>query len=169
MDSNSDIVENHALDLSMLSTTEKILILAINRWNKDFAPNASDLAKEVNIPASTVTTSLKRMKDTVENSKGKRKKSSMLSLIFDWEPHHSITLTSFGKNVAEHIEKHHHILELFLFEDLKLSKTDAHNESEILGTMISCNITKAMNKKLKKEFTRNTCICPEENHICIIE
>ena len=119
---------NKKYPINDLNPTERQIIKFVYRWNKQMLPNTRDIANQLNLPQSTVSSTLKRMKE----SKDKHN-------IFEWEPHHGVALTSDGEGTAVHIENHHHILELFLHRSLDLDEHTAHQESELLGIAMSCN------------------------------
>lgn len=144
-----------------LNPTERQIIKFVYRWNKQIPPNTRDIANQLNLPQSTVTSTLKRMKD----SKGKNN-------IFDWEPHHGVALTSDGEGTAAHIENHHHILELFLHRSLDIDENMAHQESELLGIAMSCNLTEKIYEKynLTIDDMAKSCICPDDDEEgCVFE
>ena len=157
-------IESHKklnFDLNQLNKNEMQIIKFVLKWNKPIAPNASDVSKGLDLPASTVLSTLKRMKQADEKNKRRAKE---IALIFDWAPRHSITLTKFGQDIAKHIDLHHHIFELFLAEQLSIPKQEAHKESELMEINISCKLTDRIINKLNLIQWEKLCICPEENH-----
>lgn len=136
-----------------LNPTERQIIKFVYRWNKQMLPNTGDIAKQLNLPQSTVSSTLKRMKGT-DKKKG----------IFEWEPHHGVALSMAGKKIAEHIENHHHILEIFLHKSLELNEDQAHKESELLGISVSCDLTQIISNyyKISMDSLGEYCICPDD-------
>ena len=136
-----------------LNPTEREIIKFVYRWKKNYLPNSRDIAENLRLPQSTVSSTLKRMKDS------KKKKN-----IFEWEPHHGVELTEEGQIIAEHIENHHHIMEIFLHKALELDEHQAHKESESLGISVSCDLTKIISNyyKLTLESLGESCICPDD-------
>lgn len=147
--------------INELNPTERQIIKFVYRWNKQMLPNTGDIAKQLNLPQSTVTSTLKRMKGT------DKKKD-----IFTYEPHHGVSLTEYGKMVAVHIENHHHIMEIFLHKSLELDENQAHRESELLGLSVSCNLTNTISAyyNLSKDSLSKFCICPDhKQQECILK
>ncbi len=142
-----------------LNPTERQIIKFVYRWKEPIPPNTRDIADQLNVPQSTVTSTLKRMKDSQNKNK-----------IFAWEPHHGVALTEKGKGTAEHIENHHHILEFFLHKSLNLDGNIAHQESDLLGVSVSCNLTERIFEKYKISFDDigKFCICPDETE-CVFK
>lgn len=138
--------------LNELNSTERQIIKFVYRWDKQMPPNTRDIADHLNFPQSTVSSTLQRMKKSDKKD------------IFDWEPHHGIALTETGRNVAEHLENHHHIMEIFLHNSLELDEVRSHQESEILGLSVSCNLTKIISDyyNITKDSLGQSCICPDD-------
>lgn len=141
-------------DITDLNPTERHIIKFVYHWDKQMPPNTRDISEGLNLPQSTVSSTLKRMKDTKKDKKD----------IFQYEPHHGVALTDEGKQIAEHIEHHHHIMEIYLHESLGLDEINSHQESELLGISVSCNLTNIILKKYKlsKDSLGQFCICPDE-------
>ena len=147
--------------LTDLNTTERHIIKFVYHWKKQMPPNTRDISKGLNLPQSTISSTLKRMKD------GNKQKKD----IFQYEPHHGVALTEeFGKEIAEHIEHHHHIMEIYLHKSLGLDEISSHQESELLGLSVSCNLTNIISEKynINKEKLGQFCICPEEKE-CVLK
>ena len=136
-----------------LNPTERQIIKFVYRWVNQMLPNTKDIAKNLNLPHSTVSSTLKRMKGT------EKKK-----YIFAWEPYHGVALTEEGKIIAEHIENHHHIMEIFLHKSLELDEIRSHKESELLGISVSCELTKTISDyyNITKDSLGKFCICPDD-------
>ena len=152
-----------------LNPTERHIIKFVSRWDKAILPNTSDIAMELNLPLSTVSSTLKRMKDTasIKNDSKKispRKRSSDIAKFFAWEPHHGVVLTEFGKKVAEHIEHHHHVMELYLHSTLGIDNQLAHEESELLSISLSCKLKNIIMDKFNFDLDtwNKKCICPDD-------
>jgi Mn-dependent DtxR family transcriptional regulator len=165
------------LPLSVFNSTELQIIRFVFRWIKPIPPNTSDIANGLRFPASTVVSTLSRMKNASQRPKNSeldqrnlastaRIRPREISMIFDWEPHRAVQLTEFGLKVAEHLEQHHHVLEYFLHQTLPLSKEQAHNESDILGTAMTCTLTMIISEKFRIDSWKEACICPETYDIC---
>ncbi|MFW9930042.1 MAG: hypothetical protein ACFFD1_11675 [Candidatus Thorarchaeota archaeon] len=153
-----------------LNPTERLIIKFVSRWKRSILPNTRDIATELNLPQSTVSSSLKRMKETKANDKltkksSTKKKNSDMSKLFEWEPHHGVALTAFGKKIAEHIEHHHHVMEIYLHKSLGLEKVQAHHESELLSLSLSCNLSNIIAEKFNLDIDSlsKLCICPEDH------
>lgn len=140
-----------------LNPTERHIIKFVYRWKEPLPPNTRDIADQLKLPQSTVTSTLKRMKDSQTKNE-----------IFAWEPHHGVALTDIGKKTAEHIEHHHHMLEFFLHESLDIDEKMAHQESELLGVSVSCNLTEQIFKKFPINDMGKSCICPDEEE-CVFK
>ena len=155
--------------ITNLNPTERQIIKFVFRWNKSMLPNTSDIATELNLPPSTVSSTLKRMKETGISNKGSKKSSprrrnSDIAKLIEWEPHHGVVLTDFGKKVAEHIEHHHHVMELYLHESLGIDFEEAHQESELLGIVLSCKLKNIFMEKYNFNISTwdKKCICPDD-------
>ena len=155
-------IDSEKFNINDLNPTERHIIKFVYHWNKQMPPNTRDISKGLYLPQSTVSSTLKRMKD------GNKQKKD----IFQYEPHHGVALTGFGKEIAEHIEHHHHIMEIYLHKSLDLDEISSHEESELLGLSVSCNLTNLILKKYKlsKESLGQFCICPDEvGNECVLK
>ena len=155
--------------ITNLNPTERQIIKFVFRWNKSMLPNTSDIATELNLPPSTVSSTLKRMKETGISNKGSKKSSprrrnSDIAKLIEWEPHHGVVLTDFGKKVAEHIEHHHLVMVLFFQESLGIDFEEAHQESELLGIVLSCKLKNIIMEKYNFNISTwdKKCICPDD-------
>ena len=140
--------------LTELNSTERQIVKFVYHWDKEIPPNTNDIYKGLKIKQSTISSTLKRMKESKKLKKD----------IFNYKPHHDVTLTAYGKRIAEHLEHHHHIMEIYLHQSLGLDELVSHQESELLGLSVSCNLTNIISEKfnITKEKLGQYCICPEE-------
>lgn len=150
-----DMDKNHLETDSLiaLNPTERQIIKFVYRWNGEDPPVTKIISEKLNIPHSTISSTLQRMQ-----------KDSKKSDLFDWKPHTPVALTQSGRNLAEHIEHHHHIMEIFLHKSLDLDENQSHQESELLGLSVSCNLAKTISAhfNLTKSTLGQFCICPDD-------
>lgn len=135
--------------IDVLNPTERKLLIFLYRWNDTLPPNAGDVKQALSLPASTVSSTLRRLKEkTVEEP-----------LIY-WEPRHSIQLTEHGQRTALHLDRHHHVLEFFLHHSLGMKVDEAHEEAEMLGLGTSCRLVQLIIDKHNIDEWQNYCVCP---------
>ena len=63
-------------------------------------------------------------------------------------------------------------MEIYLHKSLDLDEISSHEESELLGLSVSCNLTNLILKKYKlsKESLGQFCICPDEvGNECVLK
>ena len=158
---NDNAMNPDDFKITELNPTERQIIKFVYHWEKQMPPNTKDISKRLNFPQSTVSSTLKRMKETKQQKRE----------IFQYEPHHGVALTEFGKKIAEHIEHHHHIMEIYLHKSLGLNEMVSHRESELLGISVSCNLTNIISEKynITKDTLGQFCICPEDGNECVLK
>jgi len=76
-----------------------------------------------------------------------------------WIRYSHVELTEKGKNLAKELLRHAQLLELLLHNELELSIQEAHEESEKLNLMLSCD---TINKICEKYNHPNYCPCGNE-------
>jgi len=75
-----------------------------------------------------------------------------------WEKYKPIKLTQAGLNRALEIKRHTHLLSMLLYNELKLSLTEAYEESKKMATLLSC---KTINRICEKYDHPKNCHCGE--------
>jgi DtxR family Mn-dependent transcriptional regulator len=76
-----------------------------------------------------------------------------------WERYSHVELTHNGENIAKELLRHAQLLELLLHKELELSVDKAHEESEKLNLIFSCE---TINKICEKYNHPNYCPCGNE-------
>jgi len=102
-----------------------------------------DLSKRMNIPHSTLGSCIGRLE---------------AKALVKYEPYHEVELTNEGKELAKEILRHKHLIEIFLYRELDLSKEKAHEESEKLNLVFSCE---TIDKICEKYGHPKKCPCGE--------
>jgi len=102
-----------------------------------------ELSKEMDVPHSTLGSCIGRLK--------------ALGLV-NYEPYYEVELTSEGNDLAKEILRHKHLIEILLYRELHLSKENAHEESEKLNLVFSCE---TINKICEKYGHPKECPCGE--------
>lgn len=102
------------------------------------------VAKKLDIPHSTVGSSVKRLE---ENG------------FVIYERYKPVILSKKGKEIAAELTRHARLLELLLHYELGLNPIDAHNESEKFHLLFSCN---TINRICEKYSHPKECPCGEE-------
>ena len=100
-----------------------------------------DIAKILKVPHSTIGSSVKRLEE----------KGYVI-----YERYQPVKLSHTGKNLAIELGRHARLLELLLHNELGLDPLDAHNESEKLNLLLSCN---TINKICAKYEHPRECPC----------
>ncbi|MHA1913636.1 MAG: metal-dependent transcriptional regulator [Promethearchaeota archaeon] len=100
-----------------------------------------DISKILNIPHSTVGSSVKRLE---ENG------------YVIYERYKPVNLSLKGINLAIELSRHARLLELLLYNELGLDPLAAHKESEKLNLLLSCN---TINKICTKYEHPRECPC----------
>lgn len=93
------------------------------------------LAKKLNLRKSTVSESLKDL--------------AAAGLVIA-PPYGKVTLTAAGKKFGEKITFKHRLIEVFLYETLKMSKDSVHAEAEILEHAISDEVAEKLSVFLNR-------------------
>lgn len=75
-----------------------------------------------------------------------------------YEPYYEVKLTSEGKELAKEILRHKHLIEMLLYREIHLSREKAHEESEKLNLIFSCE---TINKICEKYGHPKECPCGE--------
>ncbi len=111
---------------------------------------------------------LKKIREEIKNQKGLETPFSTINSSIErlekldyveWTRYYPIKLTEKGLNLAKELIRHAQLLELFLYNELKLSRDDAHYESEKLNLLLSCE---TINKICEKYSHPTICPCGEE-------
>ncbi|TXT53351.1 MAG: hypothetical protein BAJALOKI1v1_2500004 [Promethearchaeota archaeon] len=76
----------------------------------------------------------------------------------EYEPYYEVKLTTEGDELAKEILRHKHLIEIFLYRELDLTKEQAHEESERLNLVFSCEV---INKICEKFDHPKECPCGE--------
>ncbi|MBD3194127.1 MAG: hypothetical protein GF317_03670 [Candidatus Lokiarchaeota archaeon] len=76
-----------------------------------------------------------------------------------WKKYKPIQLTQSGMDFAKELIRHSQLLEVLLFEELKLTPEEAHHESEKFNLLFSCN---TINKICEKYNHPDECPCGEK-------
>jgi Mn-dependent DtxR family transcriptional regulator len=97
--------------------------------------------REIKIPLSTINSCIERLEN-----KG----------FVDWIRYSPFKLTEKGVNLAKELIRHARLLETLLYNELKLSAKEAHNESEKFNLLFSCN---TINKICEKYEHPSECPC----------
>jgi len=100
-----------------------------------------EISNKMEIPHSTLGSCIGRLK-----TKG----------LVKYEPYYEVELTSEGKELAKEILRHKHLIEIFLYRELHLSKEKAHEESEKINLVFSCE---TINKICEKYGHPKECPC----------
>lgn len=101
------------------------------------------LSKKMDIPHSTLGSCIGRLK--------------MKGLV-KYEPYYEVELTNEGRELAKEILRHKHLIEIFLYRELRLSREKAHEESEKLYLVFSCE---TINRICEKYGHPKECPCGE--------
>lgn len=111
---------------------------------------------------------LKRIQEEIKANKGVKIALSTINSCLErlekeeyvnWVRYSHVELTNKGENLAKELLRHAQLLELLLHKELKLSVDKAHEESEKLNLMFSCN---TINKICEKYNHPNYCPCGKE-------
>ncbi len=82
-----------------------------------------------------------------------------------------VSLTEKGKEVASHHRRHAAILEAFLLKMLPIDEKIVHDESKVIGPLLSCHLVKAISALLEhpQQSPCKYCgaILPED--VCLLE
>ncbi|MHA1291260.1 MAG: metal-dependent transcriptional regulator [Promethearchaeota archaeon] len=103
-----------------------------------------DIAKNLNIPHSTAGSCVKRLE---ENG------------LVVYKRYKPVVLSEIGKELAVELIRHSQLIEILLFKELGLTPKQAHNESEKLNLLFSCEI---INKICEKYNHPEICPCGDE-------
>jgi len=103
-----------------------------------------DIAREFSVPHSTVGSCVKRLKN--------------FDYLF-YTPYEEVKLSKAGNDLAIELIRHAQLMEVLLYNELKLSIEDAHRESEKINFLFSC-VT--INKICQKYNHPKTCPCGDE-------
>ena len=98
----------------------------------------AELAGELSVSPSSVTTMLKRL--------------SAMGLV-KYRPYSDVTLTAKGKTAALEVIRHHRLLESFLHRVLGYPLSDVHDEAEVLEHIISERFEERMDEVLGRPAT----------------
>ncbi|MHA1194956.1 MAG: metal-dependent transcriptional regulator [Promethearchaeota archaeon] len=101
----------------------------------------SQISESINVKHSTVGSCVKRL---------------MERGLVDYKPFHEVKLTDNGKELAIELERHAHLLELFLHKELGLTPQEALKESKKINLLLSCKI---INKICEKYGHPKKCSC----------
>ena len=101
------------------------------------------LSDKMEVPHSTLGSCIGRLK-----KKG----------LVKYEPYYEVELTSEGEELAKEILRHKHLIEIFFYRELRLSKEKAHKESEKINLLFSCE---TINKICEKYGHPKKCPCGE--------
>ncbi|MDH5644702.1 MAG: metal-dependent transcriptional regulator [Candidatus Heimdallarchaeota archaeon] len=109
------------------------------------------IADELQMPQSTVSTAIKRVRDKgwITHSKGM-----------------PVKITDEGKNTAYEKLKHHRLLEVYLVDSLGMTVEQAHDEASKLMLIASCELVNQIQLRYNNP---ETCPCGEkipESKIC---
>ncbi|MHA2289814.1 MAG: metal-dependent transcriptional regulator [Promethearchaeota archaeon] len=100
-----------------------------------------DIAKILQVPHSTIGSSVKRLEE-----KG----------YVVYERYKPVSLSLVGQNIAIELSRHARLFELLLYNELGLDPLEAHNESEKFNLLLSCN---TINKICAKYEHPRKCPC----------
>jgi len=75
-----------------------------------------------------------------------------------YEPYYEVELTSEGEELAKEILRHKHLIEILLYRELQLNKEKAHEESEKINLLFTCE---TINKICEKYGHPKKCPCGE--------
>ncbi|MCF2139384.1 MAG: metal-dependent transcriptional regulator [Candidatus Lokiarchaeota archaeon] len=115
------------LDGTLLKEKENQVLDFLFYWGRPI--RSGDIAKELNIPHSTLNSVLKRL--------------SKESLII-WEKYRLVNLTSEGMDAASHLSNHHFVIEFFLKDTLNLPDEEAHLQAIHLAGRVKCSLIDAI-------------------------
>ena len=93
------------------------------------------LARKLGIQAGTASEMIKRLS---------KKKPRLIT----YKRHHGVRLTNKGKKQALEVIRRHRLLETFLYQTLRLSWDEIHEEAEILEHHLSERVTDAIDRHL---------------------
>lgn len=102
------------------------------------------IAKKLNIPHSTIGSSIKRLEE-------------MDYVIY--KRYKPVRLSKKGEDLGAELTRHAQLLEIFLYNELNLNKEEAHIESEKFHLLFSCN---TINKICEKYGHPKSCPCGEK-------
>lgn len=102
-----------------------------------------EMAKLLNLPHTTLGSCIKRLE----------KEKYVI-----YKRYNMVLLSETGKDLAIELVRHAQLLEVLLYKELGLSAEEAHNESEKLHLLFSCN---TINKICEKFKHPKTCPCGE--------
>ena len=103
-----------------------------------------DISKKINIPHSTIGSCVKRL-----TKKG----------FVRYKPYQPVILTEKGRDLAIELNRHAHLLEMLLVNELKIKADDAHRESDKFNLLLSCEV---INKICERYGHPKKCPCGEE-------
>ncbi|MHA1372323.1 MAG: metal-dependent transcriptional regulator [Promethearchaeota archaeon] len=124
----------------------KILIAFLN---KQEGIRPGELKKDLGAKHSTINSVIRRME-----GKG----------LLKWQPYGRVNLTPKGVEILNHIEMHHHLIEIFLVDCLNLTPDDARLESLRLAPNFSCELIKRICEKYGQPRR-----CPSNKEIVHVE
>lgn len=113
-------------------------------YRKSNKVKVGTIAEEFSIPHSTVGSCIKRLRDLEHLS---------------YKPYGTIELTESGINLAKELIRHTQLIEVFLYNELNLDREEAHEESEKINFLFSCNV---IDKICVKYNHPNKCPCGEK-------
>ena len=111
---------------------------------KDEPLKISEIAEQLNLPHSTVGSSVKRLEEE--------------GCVF-YRRYNPVKLTPKGRDLAIEIIRHAQLMEVLLYRELDLTAAEAHEESEKLNLLFSCN---TINKICQKYGHPDRCPCGEK-------
>jgi DtxR family Mn-dependent transcriptional regulator len=116
----------------------------VTLYKQDMSFKVGDLAQELNLAHSTIGSCIKRLE----------KKNYVT-----YEAYHEVELTKKGKDLAMELIRHRQLIEILLYNELKIDPEEAHRESEKLNLLFSCNL---INKICEKYNHPEVCPCGEK-------
>lgn len=111
---------------------------------KNGTQKVGTLAKKLNYPHSTVGSCIKRLEN-----EGYVK----------YERYKPVSLTEKGRDLTIELNRHSHLLEMLLINELSIKREDAHVACEKVNLLFSCNI---INKICERYGHPKECTCGEE-------
>ncbi|UCD01197.1 MAG: metal-dependent transcriptional regulator [Promethearchaeota archaeon] len=102
------------------------------------------IAKKIGLPHSTVGSCIKRL----ENNG-----------YVVYQRYNPVILTDKGTDLAIELNRHAHLLEMLLINELEIEANDAHAECEKFNLLFSCNVIKKICERYKHP---KECSCGEE-------